>query len=95
MFCCFSVYRAVLKGNQGAGRTLRVKGRTASCKPSIAHNLMLGASVITNRARNNKFAMHNVRIIAACKTPSHTQSTVFNGLDEVNRSIAMHVLHFR
>ena len=31
--------------------------------------------------------MHNVRVTAACKIPSHTQSTVFYWLDEVNRSI--------
>ena len=31
--------------------------------------------------------MHNVRVTAACKTPSHTQSTVFYWLNEVNRSI--------
>ena len=31
--------------------------------------------------------MHNVRVTAACKIPSHTQSTIFYWLDEVNRSI--------
>ena len=31
--------------------------------------------------------MHNVRATAACNTPSHTQSTVSYGLDEVKRSI--------
>ena len=40
-----------------------------------------------NRELNNKFAVHNVRVTAACKTLSHTQSTVFYWLDEVNRSI--------
>ena len=48
---------------------------------------MLDAGVITNRARNSNCAMHNVRVTAGCKTMSHTQSTVFYWLDEVNRSI--------
>ena len=48
---------------------------------------MTGAGVMTERARNSKSAMRNVRITASCKTPSHTQSTVFYWLDEVNRSI--------
>ena len=54
-------------------------------KPAIAHNLIPGA--ITKRARNIKFSMHNIRVTAACKIPSHTQSTVFYWLDKVNRSL--------
>ena len=34
--------------------------------------LMLGGGVITERARNSKCAMHNVRTVA-CKTLSNTQ----------------------
>ena len=48
---------------------------------------MLDAGVITNRARNSKRAMHNVRVTAGCETLSHTQSTVSYWLEEVNRSI--------
>ena len=33
--------------------------------------------VIIKHACNNKYAMHNVRITAAYKKPSYTQSTVF------------------
>ena len=55
----------------------------------IAHDLIPGAGVITKRARNSKFSMHNFRITAACKIPSHTQSTVFYRFDEVNRSVQM------
>ena len=51
------------------------------------HNLIPGAGVIMKRARNNKFSMHNIRVTAACKILSHTQSTVFYRLNEVNRSI--------
>ena len=50
--------------------------RTASGKPSIPISLMLGAGVVTKRARNYKFAMQNVRVTAVCRQPSHTQSTV-------------------
>ena len=49
---------------------------------------MLCAGVITERARNNKYTIHGVRLTTACKTPSHTQSTVFYWLGEVNRSLA-------
>ena len=48
---------------------------------------MLDAGVLTNRARNNKFAMHNVRATAGFKTLSHTQPTVFYWLDQVNASV--------
>ena len=54
---------------------------------TIAHNSMLHAGFITNRARNSKCAMYNLRVTAGCKTLSHTQSTVFYWLDELNRSI--------
>ena len=56
-------------------------------KAAIAHNLIPGAGVITKRAHNSKFSMHNVHVTAAYKIPSHTQSTVFYWLNEVNRSI--------
>ena len=56
-------------------------------EPAIAHNLMPGTDVIMKRAHNSKSLMHNGGVTAACKTPSHTQSTVLYWLNEVNRSI--------
>ena len=45
--------------------------------------------------RNNKCAMHYVRLAVACKTPSHTQSTVFYWLNEVNKSwVLLHKTRF-
>ena len=45
----------------------------AFCERDIAHNLMPGAGLITKHTRYSKFTMH---VTAACKTLSHTQSTV-------------------
>ena len=53
----------------------------------IVHNWMLRADVTTKHAHNRKSTMHDVPITAACKLPSHSQSTVSYRLDEVNRSI--------
>ena len=50
---------------------------------------MLDAGILTKRARNSKYAMHNVRVTAGWKMLSHTQSTVFYWLDEVNWSISV------
>ena len=56
-------------------------------KLTTVHNSKLDAGVITNCSRNSKCAMHNVCVTTGCKTLSHTQSTVFYWLHEVNRSI--------
>ena len=56
---------------------------------AMAHDIMLSAGVIMKLARNYKCAMYNVCITDSLyiKTLSHTQSTEFYWLDEVNRSI--------
>ena len=52
---------------------------------------MLGAGhgVITKHVHRpyNKCVMHNMRVTTACKTSSHTQSTVSYSHNKVNRSI--------
>ena len=54
---------------------------------------MLGAGILTNHVHNNKCTMHSMQVTAACKTPSHTQSTVSYWLNEVNRSIVFQIFH--
>ena len=49
---------------------------------------MLGTGIIMKRMRKRKCAMHNARVTAACKTPSHTQSKAF-WLNEMNRGITV------
>ena len=39
---------------------------------AIEHNLMFGASITMQCVRNNKCAIHEVHVNAACNTPSHT-----------------------
>ena len=63
----FSIPRHT-KGNQVTGKILRVSLRTATCKPSFAHDLMLGTCLITKSTRNIKCAMHNVRVTSECTT---------------------------
>ena len=46
-------------------------------KMYIAHDLMLGAGVVTKRVRNSKCAMLHAHVTVACKTPSQTQPTFF------------------
>ena len=71
---CFVVFLHVAQYKKDTKRRckiVRVYVSTASCKLSIAHNLMLNAAgVITKSARNNKYAMYNVRVPVACKTPT-------------------------
>ena len=57
---------------------------TVAC---IAHDWMLDADTITMCVGNNKYPMHNVRVTAACKIPSHIQLTVSYWLNKVNWSI--------
>ena len=65
-FCCFLHTAPYKKETKRLGKIVRVLLRTASCKPSIAHNILLDAGVITKRARYNKCAMHNIRVTDSC-----------------------------
>ena len=50
---------------------------------------MLGNGIITKHTPKTNCPMHNICVTAACKIPSHTQSTVFYWLGKVNRSITV------
>ena len=72
-------------------RNYNVCMRVEWWKLTIAHNLILGAAIVTKCVGNNKYAMHrpNMHVTAACKTPSHTQSKASYWLNQVNRTIAV------